>query len=181
MNDEQSADEIAEQQASTPLALQARTLPEGYAKESAAEMSFDPRLAYELALGLDGAEQIFEKYGYDHTQAGRLIKFAPFAATIKKYKEEIQASGISFKLKAKIQAEDLLTHSYAMATDPMVPPAVRADLIQWTAKMAELEPVRDKGTTGQGSNQSFQLNITFAGQPTVAVNAVPVIEGEVVR
>lgn len=159
------------------LAEQSAQLPVGYQKKSAMEMTFDPRLAYELALEMDAPLVVFSKYGFDEDAAREMLLNKPFIATVKKYKEEILESGISFKLKAKIQAEDLLTHSYAMAVDPTTPPAVRADMIKWTAKVAGLEPTpsKDQGTGGGGGQ--FQLNIQFHGQGP-AVITPRVIEGE---
>jgi len=161
---------------------EARKLDErlpGYRPESAAEMSFDPRLAYEVALGVDKADALFAKYGLARAQAVALLGSAAFITTVKKYKEEITAGGISFKLKAKIQAEDLLTHSYLMATDPEVPFAVRADLIKWTARVAGLEPKEKDG--GGGAAGGFTLNLTFSGdrpaEPRVIEGAI-VGEGE---
>lgn len=147
-------------------------LPPGYKPQSGADMSFDPRIAYEIALGVEKASLVFDKYGLSEAQMVALVRSPAFLMTIKKYKEEIQASGISFKLKAKIQAEDLLTHSYLIATDVEAPMAVRADMIKWTAKVAGLEPTPDKGQSNSGG--TFELNITFAGEK-------PMIEGRLIE
>lgn len=132
-------------------------LPEGYVAGPAA--GFDPRLAYELALEMDTPTNVFGRYGYGREEAVRVMGTPGFIATVKKYRDEIVTGGVSFRLKAKIQAEDLLTHSYEMATDPEVPPAVRADLIKWTARVANLEP-KDKGEGG-AAGAGFTLNISF--------------------
>lgn len=150
----------------------------GYRPTPASELSFDPRIAYEIALGVDSPTAVFAKYGIAESHAVKLATNEAFGATLRKYKEEISASGISFKLKAKIQAEDLLTHSYLMATDPEVPPAVRADLIKWTARVAGLEPKEKDG--GAGGAGGFTLNISFAGEPAAAAVGGRVIEGAVV-
>ena len=158
---------------------EARKLDErlpGYRPESAAEMTFDPRLAYEVALGVDKADALFAKYGLAHGQAVAMLGSVAFIATVKKYKEEITAGGISFKLKAKIQAEDLLTHSYLLATDPEVPFAVRADLIKWTARVAGLEPKEKDG--GGGAAAGFTLNISFSGDRPAEPR---VIEGQLIE
>lgn len=150
----------------------------GYRPTPASELTFDPRIAYEIALAVDSPTAVFAKYGISQEHAVRLATNAAFGATLRKYQEEISASGISFKLKAKIQAEDLLTHSYLMATDPEVPPAVRADLIKWTARVAGLEPKeKDSGAGGAGG---FTLNISFAGEPAAATVGGRVIEGTIV-
>ena len=149
---------------------QASRLPDGY--EPGAVKGWDPRLAYELALEMDSAENVFARYAVSRDAAVALLTNAAFVSTVKKYREEVVAGGVSFRLKAKIQAEDLLTHSYEMATDPEVPPAVRADLIKWTARVAALEP-KDKGEGGGGTGGGFTLNLTFGGPaPQVSVNRV---------
>ena len=126
-----------------------------------------------MALGIDAPERVIAKYGLEPDEAAALMLNPAFAMTVAKYKEEVTASGISFKLKAKIQAEDLLSHSYLIATDPEAPMAVRADLIKWTTRVAGLEPKEDKGA---GLGGGFTLNISFAGDRP----AERVIEGEVV-
>ena len=169
-------DAVGDMHDETPDTREARRLserlPDGYKPVTAAEMSFDPRIAYEVALGIDEPEKVIAKYGLTEEQAAALALTPAFVATVAKYKEEVMAGGVSFKLKAKIQAEDLLSHSYLIATDPEAPMAVRADLIKWTTRVAGLEPKEDKGA---GVGGGFTLNISFAGdRPTERV-----IEGEV--
>ena len=85
----------------------------------------------------------------------------------------MQENGLSFKAKARAQAEDLLAHSYDLATDPLCSAAVRADLIKWTAKVAGLEPTtKDTEKTGGGG---LVLNISFAGQPAQSVIATDAV------
>jgi hypothetical protein len=159
-------------------------LGETYVPESGADLTFDPRIAYAIALGLDSPSAVITKYGLTLEQGKELMALPGFIATVKKYKDEVATQGVSFRLKAKIQAEDLLTHSYILATDPEVPAAVRADLIKWTAKMAGLEP-SEKGEKGGGVGSGFALHITFAGgapQPAVVqgghvIDVTPTKEG----
>ena len=168
-------DAYGEMHPENPSAREARRLaerlPAGYKPTSGAELTFDPRIAYEIALGVDQPGAVFEKYGMVEEQATALAANPAFMATVAKYQEEVLASGVSFKLKAKIQAEDLLTHSYLIATDPEAPMSVRADLIKWTARVAGLEPKEEKGG---GAGGGFTLNISFAGDRL----AERVIEGE---
>jgi hypothetical protein len=148
-------------------------MPAGYRPTSAVDMTFDPRLAYELALGVSSPSEVFSKYEFDTEAATRMISNPAFIATVKKYKDEIQEGGVSFKLKARIQAEDLLTHSYILATDPETPASVRADMIKWTARVADLEPRGNDKASGPAGG--FTLNISFAGDRSVGRT----IEGEV--
>lgn len=138
--------------------------------------AWDPRLPYELALEMAEPMEVFEKYGIEKDDAIRLLKNPVFVAKLRAYRAEIISKGVSFRMKAKVQAEDLLTHSYEMATDPETPPSVRADLIKWTAAVAELGPpkeiARDGG--GGGSGGGFSLNITFTGAPPAGAPAIDV-------
>lgn len=161
---------------------QRELLPPGYTPQDANALSFDPRLAFELALGVADARGTFAKYGYSQDQAVALLSDPIFGAKIREYKAEVTDKGLSFKLKAKLQAEDMLTVSYMLVNNSETPAPVRADLIKWTAKMAGLEPTPAQGT-GQGSG-AFQLSISFAGQdkPEMTISTQrPAIEAEVVE
>lgn len=136
---------------------------------------WDPRLPYELALEMGEPLDVFKKYDYSTDEATALLKRPAFAAQLRKYRDDIVAGGVSFKLKAKLQAEELLAHSYEIATDPEAPPTVRADLIKWTAAVADLGPTKDKGDGGVGAGGGgFVLNITFPPLPGTARPAIDV-------
>ena len=171
----------SETQAERDARRLAARLPPGYEPQSGADLTFDPRIAYELALELSSPSEVFTKYGVSLKDAAEWIKNPVFIGTLKRYKEEVTSGGISFKLKAKIQAEDLLTHSYILATDPEVPAAVRADLIKWTAKMAGLEPDTKGEKGGAGAGSGFTLNITFAGASASAGRVIDVQEAQLVE
>lgn len=127
------------------------------------------RLAIELAMGMDDADAIFARHGYDKDQAVALVGTPAFLALLQRTAEEVKTSGASFRMKARAQAEELLGYSFELATDPSVSSATRLDAIQWTAKMGDLEPkgAKDDGKTGGG----LTLSITFSGQQPQTVVA----------
>lgn len=159
---------------------QADRMPPGYKILDPASFGFDPRLAYELALELEDAGDVFDRYGYDRDAAVELLGNVLFIRTVKDYKAQVQESGVSFKLKAKIQAEDLLSHSYQIATDPNMPASVRADLIKWTAAVAELGPKKDSAG-GPGGGSALTLAITFAGDQPPSTMVIGQPEREVIE
>jgi hypothetical protein len=138
--------------------------------------AWDPRLPYELALEMAEPLEVFSKFGIEKDDAIVLLQNPVFVAKLRGYRAEIVAKGTSFRLKAKVQAEDLLTHSYDMATDPETPPSVRADLIKWTAAVAELGPPKEiaKDGGGGGAGGGFTLNITFTGTSPAGTPAIDV-------
>jgi hypothetical protein len=129
------------------------------------------RLACELALKMDPAEEVFARYGYTPEAAMALMESPAFTALLGRIGVEIRENGLSFRQKAKAIAEELLPTAFDIATDPLQSSAVRADLIKWAAKVAGHEPnPKEAAQAGAG----FTLNLTFAGQtPEKIVGHVP--------
>lgn len=141
-------------------------------------------LAYAMARNASGAKLplgdvlLSFNIALDTPGLRNLLTSAAFKQRYAAYVREMVESGESFKLKARVQAEDLLTHSYEIATDPETPASVRADLIKWTAAVAGLGPPKEQ-QKGEGASQSagFTLNISFGGQPALAAgSARPAID-----
>jgi len=150
--------------------------PQGFSLTDQDKAPFDLRLAWDLAMELDPPKDVFLRYGVEPEDAQELLLLPLFQDTLRRFKREIDENGHKFRAKAKVQAEDLLDHSYLMATDPEAPPAVRADLIKWTAKMGGLEPPAKKDDGASGSGFNFQ--IVFSGAPPQAITNGVTIEGE---
>ena len=127
------------------------------------------RLAVELALKLDDPTAIFARHGYDAHQALALLQSPDFAALLERVAKEVQEQGLSFRAKARVMAEDLLQHGYELATDELASAAVRADLIQWFSRIADLEPAPKEKAGGPGTGGGLSLHITFSGQEKQAV------------
>jgi hypothetical protein len=119
------------------------------------------RLAVELALNINDAEDIFDQYGYSPDAAAELVENPAFVLLMQQAQKEVFETGLSFRTKAKLMAGELLPYAHDIATDPLQSAAVRADLIKWTAKVADYEPkaMKDDSKTGGG----LTLSITFAG------------------
>lgn len=153
--------------------------PGGFTLSDPTKGPFDTRLAWDLAMQMDPAPDVFRRYGVDDETALELLQMPLFVDTLKRMRREIEENGTSFRAKARVMAEDLLSHSYLMATDVEVPAPVRADLIKWTAKMGNLEPAvkKDEGS-GAGSGFQFQIVFSGPGAPQVVGSSTTLIEGE---
>lgn len=127
-------------------------------RRSVGEMTFDPRIAIELAAQLRDPVEILDTYGYSGRNAFNLVASPLFQAELKAAIEQ-SVQGLTFRQRAKLMAPDVLEHAYDMATDKDISAAVRLDAQKWIAKMADLEPKEDKST----NNNAFQLVINMAG------------------
>ena len=125
------------------------------------------RFALDLAMTLEGsgskAEDLLVEYEFT---ADDLVAFGQeplFAQRVDHFRNQLKEKGFTFRLKAQAQAEMLLDNSWDLIHTPDVSPAVKADLIKWTAKVAGYDTVKD----GAAGDQGVKINI-FLGDPKEA-------------
>lgn len=123
------------------------------------------RLAFDVALCLEGSgEPIADILKRHNMSPSDLMTFnadAIFLKRVEGYRDEIVTKGMTFRLKARAQAEELLTTSWLLIHDPSVSPAVKADLIKSTVKWGGLEPKGESGEVGSGG---VRISINLGGQ-----------------
>jgi hypothetical protein len=115
---------------------------------------WNDRLAFDVALTLEGSGDTLQEVITRHRiSANDILAFNADPIFLKKvegYRTEVREKGLTFKLKARAQAEELLTTSWLLIHDAAVSPAVKADLIKSTVKWAGLEP-KDAGPQDNGT------------------------------
>lgn len=124
---------------------------------------WNDRLAFDVALTLEGSgETLQEIMGRHNITANDILVFNSDPVFLKKvehYRGEVREKGLTFKLKARAQAEELLTTSWLLIHDPAVSPAVKADLIKSTVKWAGLEPKNEVTAEGAGGGVKITINL----------------------
>lgn len=128
---------------------------------------WNDRLAFDVALTLEGSgESLQEIMGRHNITASDILVFNADPVFLKKvehYRNEVRDKGLTFKLKARAQAEELLTTSWLLIHDPAVSPAVKADLIKSTVKWAGLEP--KETAVGDGGSGGVKITINLGPDP----------------
>lgn len=129
----------------------------------APQTRWSDRLAFDIALLLEGSgETINEVTSRNNISVNDLLTYRQDASFLKKvehYRGEIRDKGVTFRLKARAQAEELLTTSWLLIHDPSVSPAVKADLIKSTVKWGGLEPKNDVDTSSGGGGVRITINL----------------------
>ena len=124
---------------------------------------WNDRLAFDVALTLEGSgETLQEIMGRHNITANDILAFNAdpiFLKKVEQYRGEIRDKGLTFKLKARAQAEELLTTSWLLIHDPAVSPAVKADLIKSTVKWAGLETKSDVQTESGTGGVKITINL----------------------
>lgn len=140
---------------------------------------WDDRFALEIALHLEGSGDSLGDILKAHSIAPvdfLAINDDPvFQQKVTGYREDIQNKGLSFKLKARVQAEQLLQTSYALIHDPDTSPAVKADLIKSTVKWAGYEPRSNEEGGGAVGGVKITINLANSTNPATNATSKPVI------
>lgn len=122
------------------------------------KLGFPPMLPVELAMRTDTVPNICKAYDIDRDEFAILIDDPLFVAAYRQAQENLKKDGVSFRLKAKMQAEALLGKSWQIIHAPETPNTVKADLIKATVRWAGYEP---KGDNALGAGNAFQININL--------------------
>jgi hypothetical protein len=137
------------------------------------------RMAFDIALRLEGSGDDINDICLRHNILTRDIlnfnKDPIFRDKVAAYRADIAANGITFKMKARAQAEELLVTSWMMIHNPDVSPAVKADLIKSTVKWGGLEP---KNTDNELPSGGVKITINLGGteHKTIEASTTPQIE-----
>jgi hypothetical protein len=141
-------------------------------------VKWSDRLAFDMALMLEGSGETLQEVMARHKISGNeILTFNSDPVFLKKvehYRGEIQEKGLTFKLKARAQAEELLTTSWMLIHDPSTSPAVKADLIKSTVKWAGLEPKGDVVTDGGAGGVRITINLGGQQHEAQVIEAEPV-------
>lgn len=122
-------------------------------------LGFPPMLPFELAMREDTVPNICKSYGIDREEFEALTDSPVFQKAFEDAKEGLRKEGMSFRIKARMQAEELLKQSWKMIYDESTPNAIRADLIKSTVRWAGYEP-KGGGENG-GVNAGFQIIVNL--------------------
>jgi hypothetical protein len=137
------------------------------------------RLAFDVALCLEGSgeslDEVKTRHGIDANDLLVFNKDPVFLKRVQVYRDEVREKGITFRLKARAQAEELLTTSYMLIHDPGVSPAVKADLIKSTVKWAGLEPKNtDENAGAAGGGVRITINLGSSPSDARVIDATPI-------
>jgi hypothetical protein len=124
------------------------------------ELAWPPTLAIELALKTASPQEIQLEYGFDDYEWQALRRNPVFLKELAGACELVRQEGMSFKLKAKLIAEENLKQVWKMvhASHDVVPPQVKGKLIELTARWAGFDPRTSEGA-GAGALAANTLNI----------------------
>ena len=125
-------------------------VPHMFEAKDPTTLSWPPTLPIELALKTASPDALQVEYGYSDLEWQALPKNPVFMRDLAGACELVRQEGMSFKLKAKLIAEENLKQVWKMVHQPheVVTPAVKAKLIELSAQWAGFA---NKGGDGDAS------------------------------
>ena len=117
----------------------------------------------DVALLLEGSgestQEVLIRHGIDAIRLSGFLSDPLFLRKVGDLRAEVREKGMTFRLKARAQAEELLTTSWTLIHAPEVSAAVKADLIKSTVKWAGLEPKNDAAAEGIAGGVTISINL----------------------
>lgn len=125
-----------------------------------ASIGWPPTLPVEIALKTAPMAEIRDAYGYSSEEWMRLKDDPGFLADLAAAVQMVKKEGMSFKLKARLQAEELLKTSWRLIHAPAdeVPSSVKADLVKATMRWAGYD-IKEQGAAAAGTGFNIQINL----------------------
>lgn len=125
-----------------------------------AQLGYPATLPIELALRTATPKELQEEYGYSDADWAALRHDPTFLKDLTLAVEMVRKEGVSFKMKAKLQAEELLKKSWSLIHSPtdQVPPSVQADLIKATMRWAGYD-TKDNAAGAGGPGFQIMINL----------------------
>ena len=122
-------------------------------------IAWPPTLPIELALKTASPREIQLEYGFSDEAWAELPNNPVFMRELAQACELVRQEGMSFKLKAKLIAEENLKTTWRLIHDKETPPSVKADLIKSTARWAGYDVKESNVVGNSGPVQANTLNI----------------------
>lgn len=135
-----------------------------------ARLGYPETLAVEIAMRTSSTRAVCEAYGISEAEWDLIRADPTFLDDLQRAVDMLKEEGMSFKVRARLQASELLKTSWHMIHDPFAPHAVRADLIKFTVKAAGLDQSASVAPPALGSGFSININLGNAGPNLRVVN-----------
>lgn len=115
-----------------------------------------PKMLLELAVGIEDPIVVAERYGYYGNQWDELLKYEPFMKAVDAKRQELNASGYTFRTRANILANDLLEDVYHDAKQTGTNAHTRLEALKFMARAGGIDqPAKDE------VDNSAQFSITI--------------------
>ena len=150
-------------EASSELSLvPTKTKPQWVPAQGAPNVNpWDPRLVLDLALAIEDTTPILERYDLQQEDYDALMRTPSFRRDLALTMREVRENGLSFKHKARVQAESYLEVLDQLVYSPATPASTRLDGIKQAVTWGGLGPPKDGSGSEAQQAQAINIQINF--------------------
>ena len=124
-----------------------------------ASLGWPPTLPIEVAMRETSPADLMAEYGYSQEEWHALKTNPEFLSDLAAAVEMLKKDGMKFKVKAQLQAEELLKTSWRLIHDKETASSVRADLIKSTMRWAGYDNKEAAGGAVNAAALNIQINL----------------------
>jgi len=135
-----------------------------------ARLGYPATLPIEIAMRTSSTRAVCEAYNITEDEWNLIRSDPTFLADLQRAVDMLKEEGMSFRMKAKLQSEELLKTSWRMIHNPNTPPNVAADLIKSTARWAQYDVPPSQQQAAPGSGFSIAINFTGSAPEIKTIN-----------
>ena len=119
-------------------------------------------LPLEIALQESTPKAICQDYGITKSEWDAIRTNPHFVNEVGRAVEELRVDGTGFKMRARMQATEMLKENFRLVHDPATPHAVKADLIKHTIRVAGFDASREQAAAAVKSGSAVAITINLA-------------------
>lgn len=126
-----------------------------------------------IAVGMEDPDEVASRYGFDGARWEKLQAWKPFNDAVAKQRSELEASGMTFRIKAKALTEDVFEDAYKIARSNDATLLQKLEFIKLGAKLGDMEP---KTNAAVASGPGFSITINMGSTPAQKTIDIPAAE-----
>lgn len=127
--------------------------------EDPALLGYPPTLPIELAMREHTPQEVCEAYQITAEQWDVIRESPIFISDLKARMIELQADGISFKMKARLQAAEYLKKLWQITDDPDAPHNVKADIMKFVIRAAGYDGSKDQVANAAAIGNALSITL----------------------
>lgn len=111
-----------------------------------------------IAIGMELPDEVAARYGFEGARWEKLQKWKPFDDAVAKQRSELEATGMTFRIKAKALTEDVFEDAYRIARGNDATLLQKLEFVKLGAKLGDMEP---KASTQVQAGPGFSITINL--------------------
>ena len=128
-------------------------------------LDIPPQLVWECAAGLEEPAKIAARFGFEGEKWERLAQWPPFITAVQNQRAEFERTGMTFRLKAGLMAEEMMSQMFKQAISVDSTIMQKLSVFQSLVEVAGLKAPKTEPTTAGAPKFSITINIPAASGP----------------